>query len=295
METLNNTENTNNKLKLYCDYCDFTCYKKYSWKRHISTIKHKIAVETVDLVETIKTNSIIAYICDYCNKEYNDRSGLWRHKNKCSNKKKEIDKDEIIKILLNHTNKLMDLVENGNNNTTNNNTTNNNLTNIKNNTFNLNIFLNETCKDAMNISEFVSSIKLNLEDLEHTGKRGYIEGISNIILKNLNNIEQHLRPLHCSDPKREIIYIKDNNEWTKESEEKIILTKAIKTIANENIKQITNWKDKYPDCLNVDSNKNNMYLKIVCNSMSGGTNEECEKNINKIVSNVAKEVTINKY
>ena len=283
MATSNKTKNNDdNDISLYCVYCDYTCSRMYNWKRHISTIKHK---SFFDIPETEKTNSIITYICDYCDKEYNDRTGLWRHKNKCINKKKEIDKDEIIQMLLNKIS----------NNTTNNNTNNNLTNNIKNNTFNLNIFLNETCKDAMNISEFVSSIKLNLEDLEHTGKRGYIEGISNIILKNLNNIEQHLRPLHCSDPKREIIYIKDNNEWTKESEEKIILTKAIKTIANENIKQITNWKDKYPDCLNVDSNKNNMYLKIVCNSMSGGTNEECEKNINKIVSNVAKEVTINKY
>jgi hypothetical protein len=101
-----------------------------------------------------------------------------------------------------------------------------------------------------------------------------------------------MRPLHCSDLKREILYIKNNNEWTKESETKPILTKAIKTIANENIKQIKNWRDKHPDCTDADSKKNNMWLKIVSNSMNGLTEEEGIKNINKIISNVAKEVTI---
>jgi hypothetical protein len=103
-----------------------------------------------------------------------------------------------------------------------------------------------------------------------------------------------MRPLHCSDLKREVLYIKENNEWTKESEEKPILTKAIKTIANENIKQIKTWRDKYPDCSDVDSKKNNLYLKIVSNSMNGLTKEEGDKNINKIISNVVKEVTIDK-
>jgi hypothetical protein len=154
--------------------------------------------------------------------------------------------------------------------------------------------LNETCKDAMNITEFIHSIKINIDDLENTGKRGYIEGISNIILKNLNNIEQHMRPLHCSDTKREILYVKDTNGWEKESNDKPILTKAIKYIANENIKQITNWQSQNPDCMSIDSKKNNLYLKIVSNSMNGSTDEESKKNINKIISNVAKEIVIKK-
>ena len=152
--------------------------------------------------------------------------------------------------------------------------------------------LNETCKNAMNITDFVSSIKLNLEDLEHTGRKGYIEGISNIIVKNLNDLEHHMRPLHCSDSKREILYIKDNNEWEKETDNKPILTRAIKTIANENIKQISKWRDQYPDCIDSNSRKNNMYLKIVSNSMNGLTKEESDKNIHKIISNVAKETKI---
>jgi hypothetical protein len=146
----------------------------------------------------------------------------------------------------------------------------------------------------MNITDFVSSIKLNLEDLENTGRRGYIEGISNIIIKNLNKLEQHMRPLHCSDLKREVLYIKDNNEWTKETSDKPILTKAVKTIANENIKQIKCWRENNPDCTDAESKKNNLYLKIVSNSMNGLTKEEGDRNINKIISNVAKETVIHK-
>ena len=127
----------------------------------------------------------------------------------------------------------------------------------------------------MNMSDFISSIKINLDDLENTGRTGYIEGISTIILKNLNKIEQHLRPLHCSDNKP-------------------ILTKAIKVIANENIKQIKNWTAKYPDCTKADSKKNNLYLKIFSNYMNGLTEEEGNKNINKIISNVARENVIQK-
>ena len=108
-------------------------------------------------------------------------------------------------------------------------------------------------------------------------------------------MEQHFRPIHCSDHKREVFYIKENNEWQKENEEKPLLTNAIKVIANENIKQIKHWREKYPDCTDSDSKKNNMYLKIVSNSMNGLTEEEGHKNINKIISNDAKETVINKY
>ena len=146
----------------------------------------------------------------------------------------------------------------------------------------------------MNINEFVSSIKVNLDELENTGRQGYIEGVSSIILKRLNALEQHFRPLHCSDSKREVFYIKENNEWKKENETKPILTKAIKTIANENIKQIKCWRDKYPDCTKSDSTKNDLYLKIVSNSMNGLTEEESCKNIDKIISNVSKKVLIDK-
>ena len=292
--------------KYYCQFCDYGTSKKSSFDEHLETKKHKRS--------RLATNSNIqqqnscqnlpelspnkTYNCTNCDKTFKDRTGLWRHKKKCNNESGQnhlgLTDKELINILIQQNQKLMSVVENGTNNHNNSHNNSHNTTNIDNKTFNLNFFLNETCKDAMNINEFVSSIKVSLEDLENTGRQGYIEGISNIILKNLNNLEQHYRPIHCSDTKREVFYIKDNNEWQKENQEKPILTKAIKVIANENIKQIKYWRDKYPDCTDSDSKKNNLYLKIVSNSMNGLTEEEGHKNINKIITNVAKEVSINK-
>jgi hypothetical protein len=198
---------------------------------------------------------------------------------------------ELIVMLVKQNSQLMDALKNGTNNTIN---TNNTNINSHNKTFNLQVFLNETCKNAMNIDEFVSSIKPQLSELESTGRLGYVEGVSNIIIRNLNSLNIHDRPFHCSDQKREVIYIKDNNEWTREDKEKPILTKAIKTIANENIKNINEWRKEHPDCVKSDSKNNNLYLKIVSNSMCGLTQEETDKNINKIISNLAKNVVINK-
>jgi hypothetical protein len=281
-----------------CNICDFKCYKESNFKSHLLTSKHKNRIE-LNVLE--QKNAKKLFICKKCNKEYNARNSLWYHEKKCNYEKqveKEIvtnDKDNLITLLLTQNKELMDLVKSGMiNNTTNSNNNNNNTTNNDNKIFNLQFFLNETCKDAMNINEFVSSIKVNLEELENTGRQGYIEGISSIILKRLNKLEQHFRPLHCSDLKREVFYIKENNEWKKENENKTILTKAIKVISNENMKQIKCWRDKYPDCTDADSKKNNLYLKIVSNSMNGSTMDESSKNIEKIISNVAKEVIINK-
>jgi hypothetical protein len=295
-----------NAIKFSCKICDFECYKQSNYATHLSTAKHKHRTN-LDILEQEKNNKQkqqnLAHLfrCKKCDKEYKVRNSLWYHEKKCQYQKPIVndvkDKDSIINLLLTQNKDLIDLLKNGiiNNTNNNNNITNiNKTTNNDNKTFNLNFFLNETCKDAMNIGEFVSSIKVNMEELENTGRQGYIEGISNIILKRLNNLEQDFRPIHCSDAKREVFYIKDNNEWQKENENKPILKKAIKVIANENIKQIQNWRDKHPDCTKSDSKKNNLYLKIVSNSMNGSTEEESCKNIDKIISNIAKEVIIDK-
>ena len=178
--------------------------------------------------------------------------------------------------------------------TNNNNTNTNSHNNNNNKTFNLQFFLNEECKNALNISEFVSSIKMDLDDLEKTGLLGYAEGISNIINKNLNGLDQTMRPIHCSDVKREVFYVKNDDQWVKENDAKPVLTKAIKQVAHENIRQISEWQKKYPDCCDPDSTKNDAYLNIVSNAMSGLTSEEQMKNYEKIISNVAKEVIIEK-
>ena len=163
-----------------------------------------------------------------------------------------------------------------------------------NKTFNLQIFLNETCKDALNISDFVNQIQLTISDLEETGKLGYAEGISRVFLKNLNCINSTQRPIHCSDSKRETLYIKDEDEWHKEDEDKPILTKAIKQLANKNIKNITEWQKLHPEYIDPTSKINDKYMQIVLNSMSGSTLEESNKNYEKIIKNVVKETVIKK-
>jgi hypothetical protein len=289
-------------FKFYCEKCDYGTSKKSSFTNHCESKRHKNTILTTKNNENYAKLCSSKYQCEKCEKNFNDRAGLWRHKKKCVEDPQFIDgidikdKDALVLHLLKQNgelqHKLIELSSEKSN--TNCHNTNTNSFNTTNNAFNLNFFLNETCKDAMNITDFVSSIKLSLEDLENTGRRGYIEGISNIIVKNLNNLEQHMRPLHCSDFKREVIYIKDNDKWEKETSDKPILTKAVKTIANENIKQIKTWREKNPDCTDADSKKNNLYLKIVSNSMNGLTKEEGERNINKIISNVAKETVIQK-
>jgi hypothetical protein len=266
-----------------CEKCHYSTSRKSQYDRHLQTDKHK------NLQNPILKSSNPKWGC-LCGKKYKHSSTLYAHRKKCSSEKEdksELTDKEIIKALLKITqNGIANNSHNNSNNTINN--------NVNNKTFNLNFFLNETCKNAMNISDFVSSVKVDLDDLENTGRQGYVQGITNIVVKNLNKLEETLRPLHCSDSKREVLYIKDNDEWTKETNDKPILTNAIKVIANENIKQIKHWRDKYPDCVKSDSKKNDLYLKIVSNSMNGLTKEEGDKNINKIISNVVKEVKINK-
>ncbi len=293
-------ENTPKNADRYvCEKCIFKCSKKSDFNRHLNTTKHK------NLTNPNFSLCHVKYYSCYCGKSYKHMSTLCSHKKKRGCKQPEIedddenmyeginikDKDALVMHLLKQNSDLQNKIISMSCHPT---ITNNSHNNNNNNSFNLNVFLNETCKDAMNIADFVSSVKVSLEDLEHTGKYGYIEGISNIIINNLNKIAQHLRPLHCSDSKREVLYIKDNNEWFKESNDKPILTKAIKMIANENMKQISKWTSMYPDCVQSDSKKNKMYLNIVSNSMNGLTKEEGEKNINKIITNVGKQVVIQK-
>jgi len=166
--------------------------------------------------------------------------------------------------------------------------------NSHNKTFNLQFFLNEQCKDALNIDEFVSSIKIKLSDLENTGRLGYVEGISRILIKNLKDLETHKRPIHCSDLKREVLYIKSDDKWEKEDENNDQIRSAIKKVANQNIRQIPVWTNEHPECKDPTSKTNDQYLKIVSNAMSGISSEEQTKNVTQIIKNVAKEIVIDK-
>lgn len=290
-------------LKFYCHTCDYNTDRKSSFDKHLLTSKHikltKVNTFSNKCCEIVApSNNMLT--CDNCNKDFKSRVGLWKHKKKCSLTEGncELSDKDLIMALIKDNSELKNLIfkviekESSSINNTNNNSHNTNHSHNK--TFNLSFYLNETCKDAINIGDFVKSIKVQLEDLENTGRLGYVDGVSDIIINNLNSIDTHKRPIHCTDEKREVLYIKNDGEWVKEVENKPILTKAIKTIANENIKAISEWKKTYPDCVDADSKKNNLYLKIVSNSMSGGSKEECEKNYNKIIRNIAKETVIDK-
>jgi hypothetical protein len=293
--------------KFECESCYYITYKISDYKKHLATVKHQNRHLDSKSATMDSEKSPKKYEC-VCKNMYKYESGYYKHKKKCTaslaveTKISEPTEKELILLLLKDNKALQELVieqsknmmeicKNGTNNTT---TTNSN-NNITNKTFNLQFFLNEECKDALNISEFVSSIKMDLDDLEKTGLLGYVEGISNIINKNLNDLDETRRPIHCSDVKREVLYIKNDDQWIKENgTNKPVLTKAIKQVAHENIRQISEWRKKHPDCTDPDSKKNDLYLNIVSNAMSGITNEEQLKNYEKIITNVAKEVTIDK-
>jgi hypothetical protein len=254
--------------------------------------------------QTISTNTCIInqskYRCENCNKQYNSRNGIWKHKKICSSNTKEQDTiqtqttnnitdKELIMMLIKENsefkNMMMTVVKNGTNNTTN--------INSHNKAFNLNLFLNETCKDAMNITDFVDSLNLQLSDLENVGKLGYVDGISSIIVKNLNALDETTRPIHCTDSKREVMYIKDEDKWEKENEEKKKLRKVIKHVAHKNSKMLKDFKTKHPDCDKSESKFSDQYNKIVVESMGGPGDNEYEKE-EKIIKNISKQVFIDK-
>ena len=280
------------QINYNCEKCDYTTSNKFDYDKHLLTSKH-IKVTLGDKKVEKNRNNNSTHICFNCNKVYVSRNGLWKHKKSCdkTNCKETNDTNqfelftEVIKTTV------IELMKNGCNNINNNTNIN---TNSHNKTFNLNFYLNETCKDAINIDDFVKSIKVQLDDLENTGRTGYVNGISDIINNNLNSMNAHIRPIHCTDEKREVLYIKNEGQWIKESDTKPILTNAIKTIANKNIQTISEWKKVNPDCTDINSKKNNLYLKIVSNSMSGISKEECEKNYNKIVKNIVKQNIVDK-
>ena len=301
------TENPTKTPKYSCEICDYISGNKKDYDKHILTAKHL----KLTLANTQGDAKIPKYSCTNCDKKYESRNGLWKHLKKCKieedktdssdddceDKKDKSKKDDLIEYLIKENQEFKNLIlelAKKDNSVINNNNTNTNCHNTNNNTFNLNMFLNEKCKDAINIDDFISNIKMQLSDLENFGYMGYVEGVSRVLIKNLKDLDTYSRPIHCSDLKREVFYIKDNNEWTKETDDKPVLKNVIKQVANKNIKQIQTWKNEHPDCTHSDSKKNDQYINIVMNSMSGGTSEEQQNNISQIVKNISKAVAIEK-
>jgi hypothetical protein len=298
-----------------CENCDFNCSKVSNYNSHILTLKHKNRTNSNNLEH--KTANFL-FNCKYCEKKYKVRNSLWYHEQKCSQKncheEKNAEKNaenaeninntqllglilqqskenvELKNLLLEQNKFMMELVKDKNtviNNSTNNTNT---ITNSNNKTFNLQFFLNETCKNAMNITDFVESIKLQLSDLESVGRLGYIEGLSKIIIKNLNALDVTERPVHCSDTKRDTMYVKDEDKWEKESEENPKVLKAIEDIANKNTKQVKEWKIKNPECASSKSCKADQYSHIVIEVVCSNN----DANNKKVLKKIAKEVSIDK-
>ena len=310
-----------NKLKqkisrnYFCEICSYTTMRKSNYDSHKLSAKHKLATNGNNTKQKLSNK----FECEFCNKVYNDRTGLWKHKTKniCSKKclpntnngnnndsdsdtitesdAVATNKDELITYLMKENQEFKNLIlEIVKKDTYNQNTTNNivNNTNSHNKAFNLNFFLNETCKDAMNIMDFVDSIKLQLSDLEKVGEIGYVEGISNIIVKNLNELDVTQRPVHCTDKKRETMYIKDEDKWEKD-EENSKIKKAIKRVASKNQRLITKFKEEHPDCTKYHSRYSDQYNKIIVESMGGSGDNDAEKE-EKIIRNISKNVVVEK-
>jgi len=279
-----------------CNVCHYTTCKLSDYTKHLSTEKHKKHENDSKMVvnDSEKSQKLANYTCE-CGKIYKYDSGYYRHKKRCQLsqiKTDELTDKNLILMLINQNKELMEIVKNGTNNVIYNNN-NHNSVNSHNKTFNLQVFLNETCKDAMNISDFIESVQLQVSDLENVGKVGYIEGISNIIIKNLNALEVEKRPVHCTDKKREVMYVKEDNVWEKEDEANKKLRKAIRKIAHKNICMFKAYREKYPDCEEYDSKKNSQYNTIIYESMGGKGDNDYEKDT-KIIKKIAKVVGIEK-
>ena len=289
-----------------CEKCQYYTVKKFNYDKHLFTSKHlKSIFDKENVAKCSKSSSNNINTCNNCKKIYKDPSGLWRHKKTCSininnahiieDKNIEVEKkDELISYLIKENQEFKGLILEVCKNFQNTNVScNNNTINSHNKTFNLQVFLNETCKDAMNFSEFIDSFDLKLSDLESMGRLGFVDGISNIIINKLKELDVEKRPIHCSDPKRETMYIKDDNKWEKEDDKMKHLKKIITDIQTKNIKLIPKWKELYPDCI-LSNSKHTDKFNDICIEIMGGKGSDILQKEDKIIRKIAKAVIINK-
>ena len=288
------------KQDFVCINCDYSCSRKGDYNKHCKTMRH------LTTLSTKKSKNSLHCICG---KEFKDRSGLWRHKKICTGSitKNVMDHTEPLtnmvlklvqqngdfqKMIMDQNKQIIELskeksiitTSNSNNNTITNNTA----------KFNLNFFLNETCKDALNITDFVNSLQLQIKDLENVGEYGFAEGISRIFTRGLKELDVNKRPIHCSDLKREILHMKNDGIWEKTNGESPKLIKAIKQVANKNISMLAEWRKENPGCEKYNSRKNDLYLKLTMESMGPTEEKETERDFGKIVRSIAKDTIIEK-
>jgi len=290
----------NKNVQFYsCNACHYVSSRKNNFNRHLSTHKG-IPSQSNNNDQNENENTTNYYACKVCKKKYKYRSGLSIHKKNCHNNNHISNTFETSKItpdlilsILKQNQELQHIILQQQNNPIITNQINNNTINSNNKTFNLNFFLNETCKDAMNIMDFVNSLQIQLSDLESIGELGFVNGLSKLIIKGLNELDENERPVHCSDLKRETMYVKDENKWEKEDSENTKMKKALRHIARKNTKMIPVWKEKHPDCGFSASHLSDKYNHIILESMGGSGDNDDEK-ANKIIKKISKEVLISK-
>ena len=289
-----------------CVPCQYITSNKKDFNKHLITAKHEKNVNVTEMKQNgDKYKCANKYTCK-CNKIFTNRTSLWRHtKNNCNNTVEVTESTTMLKliqqneefktIIMEQNNKVLDLCEIVKNNviTPATVTTNNTMINSNNKSFNLNVFLNEKCKDAMNMNDFVDSIQITVDDIEDMGKLGYVNGLSKLIIKNLKAIDVHLRPVHCTDQRRETVYMKEKNKWNKDNDDKEQIRNFIKLIANKNSKNVNLFKRKYPDCDDYYSKYNDQYNKIIMEAFGGFNTKEYDSET-KIIKKLVKEISIDK-
>ena len=313
--------------KFSCKYCDYITSNKYDFSKHVLTAKHlrnemDIKNRKMSQKSQEKSQDQYALHCCFCRKGYKSSSGLWKHRRLCEiafqksecgeavadnecqivqNKVEENSYDigalsnrELVLELLRDNKEMRKIILDLSKTSALNSNNQIHNTNSHNKTFNLQFFLNETCKDAMNISDFVDNICLKLSDLERFGHDGYADGISHVLVRELKNVDVTKRPIHCSDVKRETLYVKENNAWEKESEDHPNLTKVIKSIEQKNINMLSDYQKAHPDFMDYDSRTNTEYNKIIINSIGSFTDEEGRLVHNRIVGKISEATAIPK-
>ena len=279
-----------------CIKCNFICSKKSSYTRHILTAKHKNLTE--------KEPKSSEFICKLCHKEYKTRMGLWQHKQKCSStlhlssQYSNCDKPDMNSFmqLIKQNSDFKELIVQQNQTiielakkdtiTNNNSTTHNNHQK-----FNLNFFLNDTCKDAMNMSEFIQNIDIDFSEIENIGRLGYVSGMTNMILSRIKQLDITKRPLHCTDLKRETMYIKDNDEWDKDSPTNDKLHHMIQFIARKNYQTIPIWRTNHPECSISDHPKFNVCVDMMKNVL-GDVGKEQFNLDRKVIKKLSKSILV---
>lgn len=306
--------------RFVCEPCQFYSSDKYDFNRHLLTKKHCLKCDNVHPAY-VPPSSVKEHVCELCSKPLASRQSLWRHRNACRLKMDEAAKNaqlddqadldmasgctaicpvnqaspsmgmfmELLKqnqefkeLIMEQNNKIMELSQH-------NNTINNITNNTHNNQFNLNFFLNEKCKNALNLSDFVESIKLDFKSLENIGMSGYVEGVTRIFIDELKQLDIYKRPIHCTDIKRETMHIKEEDKWNKDTEENKHLKSMIRSVAHRNMSQIKKWQEEHKECEILDSDAYNLWMKIIEESLCSG-----DKTDSQIIRNLAKQVYIDR-